>query len=134
LELLCSQQVFDNLYQNYQKNMRWTTSNIVSGMQSLMSKSSAHETHDSKEAMADIRRAMLDELTLCDYQVSPLVQSRVSDAADIQDLWYLRGDLMAVIAASDGELAAKRKIAHISNMFKGLLPRGLSSRPSPLGE
>jgi hypothetical protein len=134
MELLCFQQVFGNLSLNYTKSMRWTPSNIVSGMQSLMSKSSGKDAHISMEAMADIRRAMLDELTLCDYQISPLVQSRVSDADDIQDLWYLRGDLMAVIAATDGELAAKRKIAHISTMFKGLLPRGLSSRPSPLGE
>lgn len=114
--------------------MRWTTSNIVSGMQSLLSKSSGQESQNAIEALADIRQAMLDELAICAYRINPVVQTRVSDAADIQDLWYLRGDLMAAIAATDGEAAAKRKMAHISNMFRGQLPRGLSSRPSPLGD
>lgn len=114
--------------------MRWTTSNIVSGMQSLLSKGSEQDSQNTVEALADIRQAMLDELTICAYRINPVVQMRVSNAADIQDLWYLRGDLMAAIAANDGEVAAKRKMTNISNMFRGLLPRGLSSRPSPLGD
>lgn len=114
--------------------MRWTTSNIVSGMQSLLSKSAGQENQNAMEALADIRQAMLDELAVCAYRINPMVRMRVSGATDIQDLWYLRGDLMAAIAATEGEAVAKRKMAYISNMFTGLLPRGLSSRPSPLGE
>ena len=115
--------------------MRWTTLNIVSGMQSLLSKGVDQDTSDlSSDALEDIRQAMLDELAIRAYQTYPAVQMRVSGASDIQDLWYLRGDLMAAIAAREGEAAAKLKMAHISNMFKGLLPRGLSSRHSPLGE
>ena len=114
--------------------MRWTTLNIVSGMQSLLSKSSDQDPQDPKNALADIRQVMLDELAIRAYKSHPAVQMRVSGAADIQDLWYLRGDLMAIIAASDGEAAARLKMTQISSMFKGLLPRALSSRPSPLGE
>lgn len=114
--------------------MRWTTSNIVSGMQALLSKGSGQESQNALEALADIRQAMLDELTICAHRINPAIQMRVHGAADIQDLWYLRGDLMAAIAETDGEAAAKRKMAHISNMFKGLLPRGLASRPSPLND
>ena len=114
--------------------MRWTTSNLVSGMQSLLSKGSDQDSQESQSGLDDIRQAMLDELAIRAYQIHPAVQMRFSKASDIQDLWYLRGDLMAVIAATDGEATAKLKMAHISNMFKGLLPRGLSSRPSPLGE
>lgn len=114
--------------------MRWTTSNIVSGMQSLLSKNSGQETQAAVEALADIRQAMLDELAICAHRVSPSIRVRVCGAADIQDLWYLRGDLMAAIAAADGEATAKRKMAQISNMFRGQLPRGLSSRPSPLND
>jgi hypothetical protein len=114
--------------------MRWTTSNIVSGMQSLLSKSPCQEGHNAMEALADIRQAMLDELTICAHRINPAIHMRVNGAVDIQDLWYLRGDLMAAIAEADGEAAAKRKMAHISTMFKGLLPRGLASRPSPLND
>jgi hypothetical protein len=44
----------------------------------------------------------------------------------------LRGDLMAALAAMDGERAAREKIASVTEMFKGLLPGSLHSRPSPL--
>ncbi|OYU43792.1 MAG: hypothetical protein CFE44_16445 [Burkholderiales bacterium PBB4] len=63
-----------------------------------------------------------------------MVQLRVSYANDIQDLWYIRGELMTILADLYGEAKAKAKILQISDMFKGLLPSGLSSRPSPLGE
>ena len=112
--------------------MRWTTSHIVSGMQALLSKCSSHETPSATEALADIRQAMLDELAICAHRITPVVRMRVSQAADLQDLWYLRGDIMAAIAATEGEAVARRKMEHISNMFRGQLPRGLSSRPSPL--
>ena len=63
--------------------------------------------------------------------------SRKSPAAsatptDIQALWYLRGDLMAALAAMHGEVAARQKVAAVTQMFQGLLPNGLNSRPSPL--
>ena len=103
-------------------------------MQALLSKGSEQHSRESDEAFEDIRRAMLDELAICAYRVNPILQMRVTDASDVQDLWYLRGDLMAAIAANEGEVAAKRKVSHISNMFRGLLPKGLSSRPSPLGD
>jgi hypothetical protein len=114
--------------------MRWKASNLVSGMHALLSKHSESESLRTIEALDDIRQAMLDELRTQTTQNHPLVQMRVNDASDIQDLWYLRGDLMAAIAASDGEAAARQKLAHISEMFRGLVPRGLSSRPSPLGD
>ena len=103
-------------------------------MQALLSKSSGPANRESDEALEDIRQAMLDELAICAYRTNPVLKMRVTEACDLQDLWYLRGDLMAAIAASEGEVTAKRKVSHISNMFRGLLPKGLSSRPSPLGD
>jgi hypothetical protein len=47
-------------------------------------------------------------------------------------LWYLRGDLMAALAAMHGEVAARQRIAAITAMFHGLVPESLNSRPSPL--
>jgi hypothetical protein len=39
---------------------------------------------------------------------------------------------MAVLSAVHGETIAREKVDRITDQFKGLLPRGLSSRPSPL--
>ena len=81
----------------------------------------------------DIKSAMLAALGDTGAEKYPVVQLKVSCANDIEDLWYLRGDLMAVLSAFSGEVAARRQINEISSMFKGMLPRGLISRPSPLG-
>ncbi|WP_296466142.1 hypothetical protein [Rhodoferax sp.] len=81
----------------------------------------------------DIRHAMLDILGDNGAQTYPIVQLRVTYAEDVQDLWYLRGDVMAAVAALNGEVSARQQLADISAMFKGLLPSGLSARPSPLG-
>ncbi|OYT94117.1 MAG: hypothetical protein CFE43_00670 [Burkholderiales bacterium PBB3] len=80
-----------------------------------------------------IRQAMLDAIGPSGASKFPVVQLRVSYANDIQDLWYLRGDLMAILANLYGEALARVQLTQISEMFKGLLPSGLSSRPSPLG-
>jgi len=50
----------------------------------------------------------------------------------VQALWYLRGDLMSVLAGRHGEAAARAKLTAINEMFEQLLPEGLRSRPSPL--
>ena len=63
-----------------------------------------------------------------------VVRLRVTYADSLQDLWYLRGDVMASISAENGESVARAKIAQISEMFKGNLPNGLGSRPSPLAD
>jgi hypothetical protein len=62
----------------------------------------------------------------------PQITRRIRYANDIQALWYLRGDLMAALAAMHGEMAAREKVASVTQMFQGLLPSGLNSRPSPL--
>ncbi len=114
--------------------MRWNASNFVSGMQSLLSGSSGQEMSRLQLAMDDIRQAMLDSMGEASTTEHPVVQLRVTYANDLQDLWYLRGDVMAVIAATHGEAIARHRLTQISDKFKGLLPRGLASRPSPLGE
>ncbi len=113
--------------------MRWNASTFVSGMQSLLGGLSGHETNRSQFAMDDIREAMLESLGDLVASAYPVVQLRVTHAHDLQDLWYLRGDVMAAIAAVHGEAVARNRLAQISELFKGLLPRGLASRPSPLG-
>jgi hypothetical protein len=80
----------------------------------------------------DIRDAMLELIAEIPDNPSPLVIRRIRYAVDIQALWYLRGDLMAVLAKRHGEAVARTKIEAVTEMFADLGPLGLRSRPSPL--
>lgn len=50
------------------------------------------------------------------------VWSKVSHASNIQTLWYLRIDLMALLSAHCGENVASDKLAAITKRFRGVLP------------
>lgn len=80
----------------------------------------------------DIREAMLSLLGESGTRQFANVTRRIRYANDIQGLWYLRGDLMAALASVHGELAAREQVQQITQMFHGLLPGSLNSRPSPL--
>jgi hypothetical protein len=80
----------------------------------------------------DIREAMLSCLGQGGAGRFPQITRRIRYASDIQSLWYLRGDLMGALASMHGEAEARAKMLDISAQFRGLLPGGLSSRPSPL--
>ena len=84
------------------------------------------------EGTEDIRESMLAALGPAGARHFPQITRRIRYANDIHALWYLRGDLMATLAGIHGEATARQKIASISAQFQGLLPGGLSSRPSPL--
>jgi hypothetical protein len=113
------------------KAMRWLKATLRSSLYGLLH----HREHsDSRldSAADDIRDSMLALLGASGAAQFPQVVRRVRYAEDLQALWYLRGDLMAAVAAIDGEFTARKKIASITAQFEGLLPGGLSSRPSPL--
>jgi hypothetical protein len=116
--------------------MRWSSSNIITSMQSLLSGFStpATENPNLDHSLESIREAMLDALGSAGASKHPVVELRITYANEVQDLWYLRGDVMAVLADTEGEASARQKMNHISNMFQGLLPKFMSSRPSPLSE
>jgi hypothetical protein len=80
----------------------------------------------------DIREAMLGLLGDGGSKQFTNVTRRIRYANDIQALWYLRGDLMAALAAIHGESAAREEVQRITQMFQGMLPGSLNSRPSPL--
>jgi hypothetical protein len=80
----------------------------------------------------DIREAMLALLGDRGTRQFANLTRRIRYANDIQALWYLRGDLMAALAATLGESDARQQVHQITLMFRGLLPGSLTSRPSPL--
>jgi hypothetical protein len=90
--------------------------------------------HELEDAIGDIQEAMLAALGQAGTKSFAAVSRRIQYAPDLQALWYLRGDLMAALAALHGEAHAREIIQDISDQFHGLLPRGMSTRPSPLGK
>jgi hypothetical protein len=106
-------------------------SSLLTTLQAAIS----HRAADRLSAAArleDIRHAMLDSLE--DAGDMPLTQiaRRVMFAPDAESLWYLRPELLMVIASMRGERAARQILEQISVMFTGLLPKGLNSRPAGL--
>lgn len=112
--------------------VRWTASFLMSGVQSLFGNRPTGNPSRMQKAIREIRTSMLECLSQYGVSNKTSLHMRVAYANDIQDLWYLRGDVMAVIASTDGEVAAKRKMEKISTRFRGLLPRALAARSSPL--
>ena len=85
-----------------------------------------------EDGTEDIREAMLGLLGDQGPKAFPAVTRRIRYASDLQALWYLRGDLMGALATLYGESKAREKMQSVTHMFQGLLPGGLTSRPSPL--
>jgi hypothetical protein len=112
--------------------MRWLKPNLRSSIYGLLGNPVAPSESILEAGMEDIRESMLALLGDAGFKQFPQVTRRIRYASDIQALWYLRGDLMAAVAAIHGELAARQRIASVTSMFQGLLPNSLNSRPSPL--
>jgi hypothetical protein len=74
-----------------------------------------------------IRELMLEELGDFGAKHYPGVTRRIRYAPDVQGLWYVRSEVMAILASTHGETVASEKIAAISGRFKGLLPASLTS-------
>lgn len=85
-----------------------------------------------QSALEDIREAMLGSLSVPGASTASRLELKVTYANDLNELWYLRGDVMAAIAAVDGEAVARLKLDQISGMFKGLLPKSLTARSKNL--
>lgn len=104
---------------------------FISSMQGFLGFASDDEARTAI-GIEDIRQAMLDALGEDGCYHYPQIERRVLFAPDIQGLWYLRSDLMIAISNLQGESSARQKVRQITNMFDGLLPKGMISRPAPL--
>lgn len=113
--------------------MGWmSTSFIVSTLQDLL-RGSPSDGGRALCRIEDIRQAMVDSLGDEGCTNFPQIERRVLFAEDLQGLWYLRSDVMAAISSLQGESVANQKIRQITNMFEGLLPKGMFARPGSLG-
>jgi len=112
--------------------MRWLKPNLKSSIYSLLGNPLPPSESVLENGTEDIRESMLALLGEGGPKHFPQITRRIRYATDVQALWYLRGDLMGALAAMHGEVAARQKVAVVTNMFRGLLPHSLASRPSPL--
>ena len=111
--------------------MRWLNANLKGSLRALLGGGEASPAV-LEDRTEDIRLFILAELGEFAEQHHPKLVRNVTYAQDAQGLWYTRGEVMAVLADMHGETIAREKIERISDKFRGLLPRGLSSRPSSL--
>ena len=112
--------------------MRWLKPSLRSSIYGLLGHPPSPTESTLENGTEDIREAMLALLGDGGPKRFPQITRRIRYANDIQALWYLRGDLMATLATLHGEGEARRKVQGITDMFHGLLPGSLNSRPSPL--
>ncbi len=97
----------------------------------LLSESSADGS--AKGRVEVIRQAMLTHLADLDAnQRLVKVRIRIQYAPDIQALWYLRGDVMTLLAEALGEAVATQRLSEMTDQFRGLLPAAQQSRPNRL--
>ena len=113
--------------------MGWIPLSLVAGVQSFFNGQSSSNPARMEAALEGIREAMLDGLSVTGAVNASKLELKVMHANDLQDLWYLRGDVMEAISAISGEARARQKLDEISVMFRGLLPKALTSRPNNLG-
>ncbi|HKB54712.1 MAG TPA: hypothetical protein VKD22_11985 [Ramlibacter sp.] len=111
--------------------MRWLKPNLRSSIYGLLGNPPLSDSR-LESGTEDVRETMLALLGDAGSKRFPAVVRRIRYAGDIQALWYLRGDLMAAVAAMHGERAASEQIASVTQMFNGLLPASLHSRSSRL--
>lgn len=112
--------------------MSWLKPSIKSSIYGLLGHPMDPSDSTLENSIEEIREQMLGALGETGQKNFPHVARRIRYASDVQALWYLRGDLMAALAAQHSESVARQKLASISDQFQGLLPGGLNSRPSPL--
>lgn len=114
--------------------MRWFRSSIRNSFYAILAVVHPTEPEETVRvySLEDIREMMLAMVSDGGDLAFKHVTRRIHYATDIQALWYLRGDTMAVLSARYGETVALEKIESLTEMFEDHLPRGLKSRPSPL--
>lgn len=115
--------------------MSWFMSTLASSVRSVLGLGAARagSVNPDGPGLQDLRQAMLALLVGDDSARAVKLARRVRCAPDVQTLWFARGDLMGVLAATRGEAAALEEMQRLRAEYHDLLPVGLQSRPSPLG-
>jgi hypothetical protein len=79
------------------------------------------------QQLEEVRRAMIGSLSGFSGCEVARMNIRLRYAGDIEALWYLRTDLLGILAPLQGEPYAKNVMAQVTLLFQGLLPRALGT-------
>jgi len=113
--------------------MRWfKTKDLRSSIYAMFSVSTRASHAEDAASMDQIREAMLAMVAADKGDRAAGLVRRIRYATDLQSLWFMRGEVMQLLARDHGEAAAREKVDELSSLFAHLLPSGLRSRPSPL--
>jgi hypothetical protein len=87
----------------------------------------ADTTVEVSAQLEDIRHAML--ASLADIPAGTLGLDKtwgaIARAGAAQSLWYLRSDLLSLLADHCGEVDARKELDNITQMFRGVVPASL---------
>ncbi len=113
--------------------MRWfNTKDLRSSIYALLSVGVRQPAGgDEATRTEQIRQVMLGLVELDGSERAEKLARRIR-YADLEALWFMRGELMGMLARTHGEIAARERLEGLSSLFADLLPSGLRSRPSPL--
>jgi hypothetical protein len=103
------------------------------GIHTIVSSPQKLSAIEGDAAVTDLfRRLMLEVVQPISGEKAARLALRIQCAATLQSLWFMRSDLMAVLAPVYGEVDARHRVETISAPVREALPQGLRSRPSPL--
>jgi hypothetical protein len=111
-------------------------SKLREGISSVWPTSSPQRLGDQEAeaaALEKFRAAMLGLLDGDAGDRAAMLNLRIRCAATLQSLWFMRSEMMAILATKHGEVEARHRLDMISELVRDSLPSGLRSRPSPLG-
>jgi hypothetical protein len=94
--------------------MRWAKTSLRNSFFGWMANQAAVEPSARLE---EIRKAMLHMLEQSPDGNNTAIERRVLFAQDLDELWYLRPDLMTAVAAVRGETAARACLTEVTSMF-----------------
>jgi hypothetical protein len=108
-------------------------SRMREGINSIISSPQKLEREESDAVVTErFRQAMLELAQGVSGARAERLALRIRCAATLQSLWFMRSDVMALLAPAFGEAEARHRLDTISAPVREALPSGLRSRPSPL--
>ena len=109
--------------------MRWAKTSLRNSFFGWLANEPVAESNGDLEA---IRHVMLQALAQNQDGLNSTVERKLLFAQDIDQLWYVRPELMTAIAASRGEAVASSCLNDITRQFEERAPARFKRKGSPV--
>lgn len=100
--------------------MRKTLSRFTSSFSNLLNERNTFSAVDGR--VEGIRAAMYDALMDLDPAHGSSIWAKIGVAQEAQTLWFLRSEIMALLATHADERTAREKLDSITELFRGIVP------------